>query len=950
MPRTTGRRLVGGLTAVALVAGLVVLASAPAAATPVCDPFDPDPPPVCGPVIDDPPFTPPADGFEWSRPSRFTATMASFHWDQATATYDPTHVHPSTWTADFDACATEADLAATEAGQPTANTYTWQIRGEVIARQSCLLTYDRFPAQGTYAVTLTITGPDAGGPFTHPVTIRDILIVSVGDSYASGEGNPVVPRSGDQPAQWVDRRCHRSTVAGPAIAAAQLERADPHTSVTFLSFACSGATIARPYHVPSDGFDYYSEDRSKLLGVGVLAPYRGAEPADPEAYDERTFIPPQIDQMVTAVTCAEGTAGCPSGGRRVDALLVSGGGNDIGFGPVAASCVFHQDCSGNAYVSHWVSGAGQVTLSARFQHDASLMPGIYSSLADRLDDTGLAIAETYVTEYPDPTTTNDPDDADGSCDRMLEDTNPIPFVEISDVETRWARDTVLARLNAEVLAGAQAQGWTYVDGISSAFGGHGYCAPAGQRWIRRAAESVTLQGPDDAAATTGTLHPTADGHRAYAERIVDHLEADLAALPIDDGPPPEDPPVEDPPDEPSPTVLTPPLGGPPAPGAGYRAESRCPAGMVLIGIRSETRPVAGHTTAAVARAVCWDVDDSHVGSLHEGPSMGDATGDDPGQTLCPEAHLVVGIEGRQGDFVDQIAVRCKPADLTGDPSPTAPFGGQGGSPAGPFDCPTGEAALGISGEVIDWNPDHLRSLSLICPAPEPDPDPDPDPDEDVTAPIVGVVVSPSPNAAGWHRADVTVTAAAVDDAGGSGVARIEWAVNGGGTLATTGATATVPVTAEGATTVTFVAVDGAGNRSTTSPATVRIDRTAPVIHLPAFVITTPKAASPYPYAVTDALDPAPSVTCTSSAAGSVVTVVTLRSGTCVARDAAGNEATATTLVAVVPATVGATLCVALTLLVRFGMIGRFGPVLASVLRTLGSTLGCAGYPGASPSG
>lgn len=162
-----------------------------ASAIPGCDPFDPDPPPICNPVDDpvDLPFVPRAYGFNWSRPNRFTNTVPSHHWDEASASYAPTHVHPATWTADFDACATKADLADSVAGELTANTYTWLIRGEHIARRSCLLTYDRFPAQGTYEVQVAITGPDAHQPFTQQVTIRDMLIVSIGDSYASGEGS-----------------------------------------------------------------------------------------------------------------------------------------------------------------------------------------------------------------------------------------------------------------------------------------------------------------------------------------------------------------------------------------------------------------------------------------------------------------------------------------------------------------------------------------------------------------------------------------------------------------------------------------------------------------------------------------------------------------------------------------------------------------------------------------
>jgi hypothetical protein len=55
-------------------------------------------------------------------------------------------------------------------------------------------------AQGPYTVQLTATGLRGT---TRPqfatvnIQVKDVLIVSIGDSYASGEGNPVVPSMND---------------------------------------------------------------------------------------------------------------------------------------------------------------------------------------------------------------------------------------------------------------------------------------------------------------------------------------------------------------------------------------------------------------------------------------------------------------------------------------------------------------------------------------------------------------------------------------------------------------------------------------------------------------------------------------------------------------------------------------------------------------------------------
>jgi hypothetical protein len=98
-----------------------------------------------------------------------------------------------------------------------------------------------------------------------PAPVRDFVILSIGDSVASGEGSPAVqfaaaihPNQGfwDDPGSDYDfthlpeaptleeaearRQCHRSGFAGPALAARQVGTTNP---VTFMHFASSGATV-----------------------------------------------------------------------------------------------------------------------------------------------------------------------------------------------------------------------------------------------------------------------------------------------------------------------------------------------------------------------------------------------------------------------------------------------------------------------------------------------------------------------------------------------------------------------------------------------------------------------------------------------------------------------------------------------------------------------------------
>ena len=102
------------------------------------------------------------------------------------------------------------------------------------------------------------------------VAPRDLVVASLGDSVASGEGNPHEAEGPGFPARWQDGACHRSVDAGPAVAAKRLEDADPHTSVTFIQLACSGAAMVDSPEVP--GID------DPTTG-GVLDSYIGQEPS-----------------------------------------------------------------------------------------------------------------------------------------------------------------------------------------------------------------------------------------------------------------------------------------------------------------------------------------------------------------------------------------------------------------------------------------------------------------------------------------------------------------------------------------------------------------------------------------------------------------------------------------------------------------------------------------------
>lgn len=123
----------------------------------------------------------------------------------------------------------------------------------------------------------------------------------------------------------------------------------------------------------------------------------------------------------------------------------------------------------------------------------------------------------------------------------------------------------------------------------------------------------------------------------------------------------------------------------------------------------------------------------------------------------------------------------------------------------------------VSGGRVSLTLD-ARSGVILLPAPAA---------ADTTPPTVSAAITPAPNAAGWNSGPVTVALAGVDS--DSGVRELRHWVNDGAATVVAGATASVPVSAEGITTVSARAIDEAFNGSAVATATVKIDSTAPAV-------------------------------------------------------------------------------------------------------------------------
>ena len=258
---------------------------------------------------------------------------------------------------------------------PTEHPVTVRLTGEVPVGAVCAWTFDDGdgPRQSTFdcaepidfrarygrptqATVEVASGPDAPVRVVTQIMVRDVLIAGLGDSIASGEGNPDRPvalsddgfcfrsylggatdqfyrpsragfkggRSCDsyeslqawqrQGATWLNSACHRSLYSYQTRTALALAVQYPHIAVTYLPLACSGATIA-------DGL-FGTQRVRECLTSKTTASCQGSVNA-------------QLAELRDALTAAKRRQ--PA--RKLDLVLLSIGANDINFSGLVADVI-----------------------------------------------------------------------------------------------------------------------------------------------------------------------------------------------------------------------------------------------------------------------------------------------------------------------------------------------------------------------------------------------------------------------------------------------------------------------------------------------------------------------------------------------------------------------------------------------------------------------------------
>ena len=340
---------------------------------------------------------------------------------------------------------------------------------------------------------------------TQTIRVVDLLIVGMGDSFASGEGNPDVPvrfskeravdyvtgsslnylgglparigtwqQIGDNEfvkhnARWVDQACHRSLYSHQLRVALQLAIEDPHRAVTFVGVACSGAEVTFGLFLRYKGHEWVPNP-PELSQISAVANAQcgkaNAKSYDlPEAYHMRDQIPDLHGGLVLRKCDVEKA-------RKIDLLLLSIGGNDIGFARLLANAVL-SDKSLLKKLGGWFgqvhdeAGAGPQleTLDERykaFNRAAHNLLHIPWEESDRI----------VLTAYPHIALL-----ADGQsiCPDGRAGMTILPDFNLSQSKAKEGV-SIANRLHGVMVGSAERFGWTFASEHRDRFIGRGICA------------------------------------------------------------------------------------------------------------------------------------------------------------------------------------------------------------------------------------------------------------------------------------------------------------------------------------------------------------------------------------------------------------------------------------------------------------------------------------------
>jgi hypothetical protein len=350
----------------------------------------------------------------------------------------------------------------------------------------------------TTAASVDVSSAEGAQRATSDIAVRDLFIAGLGDSIASGEGNPDRPvalsdegfcfrsylaaattqyyrpsRAGykggracespeglelwqRQSATWLNPACHRSLYSYQTRTALQLAVQYPHIAVTYLPLACTGATV-----------DY---------GLFGSQRFRECPPSKSNTTCQGT-VNGQIAELREALTAAKRRQ--PE--RRLDLVLLSIGANDIYFSGLVADVIVDNPTE---RVLSRRSSVMATTDDARSVLARDLPQG-FAKVREALRPLVGEMSRVVYTSYANPTLAAGgvpcPGGRAGFEIHPSFNAEPRRLANVSS----FVDNEFLPQLKAMALCqggilcrNPQADRMTFVDAHQAAFVGHGFCMRA----------------------------------------------------------------------------------------------------------------------------------------------------------------------------------------------------------------------------------------------------------------------------------------------------------------------------------------------------------------------------------------------------------------------------------------------------------------------------------------
>jgi lysophospholipase L1-like esterase len=386
---------------------------------------------------------------------------------------------------------------------PVGATCAWSLDdGEGAPRQSTLdcaepVNFRARYGRPTMASVEVSSGPEAPQRLATEIMVRDIFIAGLGDSIASGEGNPDRPvalsdegfcfrsylgtagaqyyrpsRAGykggraceapdslqvwqRQSALWFNSACHRSLYSYQTRTALALAAQYPHIAVTYLPLACTGASI-------SDGL--FGSQRA-----------RECPPTKAGASCQGT-VNAQLAELRDAVTAARRRQ--PD--RTLDLVLLSIGANDINFSGLVADVIVDTPTERVLFRRTGVIGSVDDSRAAL----ARDLPQSFSKLREALKPLVGDMSHVVYVSYANPALAEGAPCPGGRAGFDIHpsfNAEPQRLANVAD----YVQNEFLPQLKALALCQSgilcrdpAGDRMTFVDAHQAAFATHGFCARA----------------------------------------------------------------------------------------------------------------------------------------------------------------------------------------------------------------------------------------------------------------------------------------------------------------------------------------------------------------------------------------------------------------------------------------------------------------------------------------